>query len=64
MAQSMSELVTLEKHTLLRCIYRDIKLLCVLFLFFIGWLIVGTKVKRTYRRCRAEGKPYYVDAHR
>ena len=61
---SLSRNVQLKKYSFPHRLWRDIKLITNMGIIFIGWLIIGNKVRRDYRRCQEEGKPYFVDSHR
>ncbi len=51
----------LENANLTQRLRRDIKLLIFLCMTVWQWATAGRRARREFKRCRASGRPFYVD---
>jgi len=59
--KSFQERFYLRERTLLKILWRDLRMLAYILQVACAWLLTGGRVRRAYRRCERQGATWWID---
>lgn len=59
--KSFQERFYLHQPTVLKTLWRDVRMLAYILQVIYVWLILGGRVRRAYLRCERAGETWWID---
>jgi len=59
--KSFQERFYLHQPTVLKTLWRDVRMLGYLLQVIYAWVFIGGRVRRAYQRCELAGETWWID---